>query len=168
MQHFLSHTQLLTVNYFHKKSSIIDIRQSSKYASDKLSLSSYSKVNVFLQIAIFRFARRNPYTAHNVGKTIHCKTENNIGKYYHLYSQKNSFDRFSLQQFWIFMNDNIEYLQVLIVQRRFCQMQINSSVMASLYIYKLKINGKLQEKTLARWDMLIYHVPTVSCVNLQS
>ena len=77
----------------------IDIRQSSKYASDKLSLSSYSKLNVFLQIAIFRFAQRNPYTAHNVGKTIHCKTENDIGKYYHLYSQKNSFDRFRLQQF---------------------------------------------------------------------
>ena len=33
--------------------------------------------------------------------------------------------------------------------------------MASLYIYKLKINAKLQEKALARWDMLIHHVPTV-------
>ena len=39
--------------------------------------------------------------------------------------------------------------------------------MASLYIYKLKINAKLQEKTFARWDMSIHHVPTVSCVNLK-
>ena len=64
-------------------------------------------------------------------------------------------------------NDNIEYLQVLVVQRRFCQLQINSPEMASLYIYKLKINAKLQEKTFARWDMSIHHVPTVSCVNLK-
>ena len=28
-----------------------------------------------------------------------------------------------------------------------------------LYIYKLKINVKLQEKTLAKWDMSIHHVP---------
>ena len=84
IQHFLSHRQLLTVNYFHKKSSIIDVRLSSKYASVKLSFSSYSKVNPFLQIAMFRFfAQRNSYTAHNLGKTIHCKTENDIGKYYH-------------------------------------------------------------------------------------
>ena len=40
--------------------------------------------------------------------------------------------------------------------------------MASLYIYKLKLNAKLQEKTLARSDMPIHHVPTVSCVNLRS
>ena len=30
--------------------------------------------------------------------------------------------------------------------------------MASLYICKLKINAKLQEKTLSMWDMLIHHV----------
>ena len=40
--------------------------------------------------------------------------------------------------------------------------------MASMYIYKLKINAKLQEKTRAWWDMSIHHVPTVSCVNLRS
>ena len=34
--------------------------------------------------------------------------------------------------------------------------------MASFYIYKLKINAKLQEKTLP------LNVPTVSCVNLRS
>ena len=39
---------------------------------------------------------------------------------------------------------------------------------ASLYIYNLKINAKLQEKTLARWDMSIHHVSTVSCVSLRS
>ena len=37
---------------------------------------------------------------------------------------------------------NIEYTQVLVVQRRFCQLQINSPVMASLYIYKLKVENK--------------------------
>ena len=57
---------------------------------------------------------------------------------------------FNFQQFSIFMNDNVEYLQVLIAQRRFCQLQINSPVMASLYIYELKINAKLQQKTHAK------------------
>ena len=61
-----------------------------------------------------------------------------------------NFNSFNFQQFSIFMNDNIEYLQVLVVQRRFCQVQINSRVMVSLYIYKLKINAKLPKKTLAR------------------
>ena len=40
--------------------------------------------------------------------------------------------------------------------------------MVSLYIYKLEINAKLQEKTRARWDMSIHHVPAVSCFNLWS
>ena len=61
------------------------------------------------------------------------------------------------QQFSIFMDDNTEYLQVLVVQRRFCQLQTNSLVMAPLYIYKLKINVPT-----------MYHAPTVSCVNLRS
>ena len=52
--------------------------------------------------------------------------------------------------FQILMSDNIEYLQVLVVRRTFCQLKINSPVMAFLYIYKLKINAKLQEKTLIR------------------
>ena len=56
----------------------------------------------------------------------------------------------------------------LIVQKIFCQLRIYLPVMASLYIYKLKINEKLQEKTLARRDMSIHHVPTISRVNLQS
>ena len=50
---------------------------------------------------------------------------------------------FNFQQFSIFMNDNPEYLQVLVIQKRFCQLQINSLVMASLYINELKINAKL-------------------------
>ena len=79
-----------------------------------------------------------------------------------------NFNSFSFHQFSIFMNDNIEYLQVLVVQRRFCQLQINSPVMASLYICKLKINAKLQGKTLARWDMSVHHVPAINSVNLQS
>ena len=50
---------------------------------------------------------------------------------------------FNFQQFSIFTNDNPEYLQVLVIQKRFCQLQINSLVMASLYINELKINAKL-------------------------
>ena len=50
---------------------------------------------------------------------------------------------FNFQQFSIFMNDNTEYLQVLVIQKRFCQLQINSLVIASLYINELKINAKL-------------------------
>ena len=44
----------------------------------------HSKVNACLQFVIFRFSiQRSPYTAHNVGKTMHCKTgavkfENNL------------------------------------------------------------------------------------------
>ena len=79
-----------------------------------------------------------------------------------------NFNSFNFQQFSIFMNEDIEYLQVLVAQRRFCQLQINSPVMASLYIYNLKINAILQEKILAKWDMSIHYVPTVICVNLQS
>ena len=46
-----------------------DVRRISKYASDKLSFSSYSKRIAFLQIAIFRFfAQGNPDAAHNVGQ----------------------------------------------------------------------------------------------------
>ena len=55
---------------------------------------------------------------------------------------------FNFQQFPIFINDNIEYLQVLVV-------------------YKLKISAKLQEKTLVRWDISIHYVSIVSFVNLQ-
>ena len=50
---------------------------------------------------------------------------------------------FNFQQFSIFINDNTEYLQVLVIQKRFCQLQINSLVIASLYINELKINAKL-------------------------
>ena len=78
------------------------------------------------------------------------------------------FNSFNLQQLSILINSSIEYLQLLVVKRRFCQLQINSPVMASLYIYNLKINAKLQEKTLARWDMSIHHLPTVSSTNLRS
>ena len=41
------------------------------------------------------------------------------------------------------MNDNIGYLQVLIVQETFCQLEISFPVMASLYIYMLQIIAKL-------------------------
>ena len=61
-----------------------------------------------------------------------------------------TFNAFNSQQFSIFKNGNIEYLQVLVAQRGFCQLEINSLLMAFLFIYKLKINAKLKEKTLAR------------------
>ena len=51
-----------------------------------------------------------------------------------------NFNSFNFQQFSVFITDNIEYLQVLVLQRKFCQLQINSPVMASLCIYyKLKV-----------------------------
>ena len=51
-----------------------------------------------------------------------------------------NFNSFNFQQFSIFITGNIEYLQVLVLQRKFCQLQVNSLVMASLCIYyKLKI-----------------------------
>ena len=88
-------------------------------------------------------------------KTIHCKTENDIGNIITNTVKRTcrNFNSFDFQQFSIFMNGNIEYLeylQVLVVQRRFCQLQINSPVMASLYIYKLKVNAKLQEKNYSK------------------
>ena len=44
-----------------QQSSIKDVRLSFKYTSNKLSYSSYSKVNAFFQIATFRFfAQGNP------------------------------------------------------------------------------------------------------------
>ena len=79
---------------------------------------------------------------------------------------RKSFNSFNFQQFSSFINDNIEYYQGLFVRRRFCQLQINFTEMASMYIYKLKIHAKLQEKTLARWHMSTHQVPTVSCINL--
>ena len=47
-------------------------------------------------------------------------------------------------------SNSFQFSLVLVVQRRFCQLQINFPVMASLYIHNLKINAKLQERTLAR------------------
>ena len=97
-------------------------------------------------------------------KTIHCKTERIITDI--VKRTCRNLNSFNFQQFSIFMNDNLEYVQVLVIERRFCQSQINFP--SNFPIYKLKINVKLQEKTLARWDLSIYHVPTVSCVNLRS
>ena len=57
---------------------------------------------------------------------------------------------FNFQQFLIFMKRQYCMPSGLSQQRRFCQLQINSPVMAFLYIHKLKINAKLQEKSLVR------------------
>ena len=90
MQHFLSHPQLLNVNYFHKKSSIIDVWVSSKYTSDKLSFSSDSKSMLSFKLLSFDFLLKENLTLLTMlVKKIHCKMENGIGKYYHWYSQKN-------------------------------------------------------------------------------
>ena len=141
----------------------------SKYASDKLSFSPYSKVNAFLHIAIFLFfAQRNPYIMliHTIHRKRKMISENIITDT--VKRTCRNFNSFIFQQFLIFRNDNNEYLQVLVARRRFCQLQIDFPLMASLYIYKLKIKAKLQEKTLARWGMSIHHVSTVNCVNLRS
>ena len=61
-----------------------------------------------------------------------------------------NFNSFNFQQFPVFVNEKIEYLQILVVQGRFCELRINSPAMAILYIYKLKINAKLQGKTLVK------------------
>ena len=45
--------------------------------------------------------QRNPYTAQNVGKTVHWKTENYIGKYHHWYSQKNQVKENKWRQYWL-------------------------------------------------------------------
>ena len=58
---------------------------------------------------------------------------------------------FNFQIFSGFLNENIEYLKVLVVQRRLCQLQINSTV-----------------KTFAKWEMSIQHVPTVSCTKCKA
>ena len=47
-------------------------------------------------------------------------------------------------------SNSFQFSLVLVFQRRFCQLQINLPLMASLYIHNLKINAKLQERTLAR------------------
>ena len=54
---------------FQQKSSIIDIRLSSKYACPKNYHTVLTLKSMFsFQIAVFRFfPQRNPYTAHNVG-----------------------------------------------------------------------------------------------------
>ena len=103
-------------------------------------------------------------------KTIHCKTENDIGKYYYRCSQKNlqKFQQFQIPavfsfhkwQYWISSGPSL--------LKKILSTTNKLSVMASLYNFKIKINAKLQEKTLARWDMSIHHEPTVSSVNFQS
>ena len=120
-------------------------------------------LNSMLSFKLVSFDFSFKKAIHWLVKTIHCKMENDIGKYYHWYSQKNlqTFQQFQLPavfsfhewQYWISSGHSR--------QRRFCQLQINSPVMASL-----KIDAKLQENTLSKWDISIYHVPSVSCVNL--
>ena len=81
-------------------------------------------------------------------------------KYYHWYSQK-SFQRITerlritksrkIKQVPTVFNFhewqyNTEYLQVLVVHRRFCQLETNSPVIASLYIWQTK-------------NKCTYHVP---------
>ena len=137
--------------------------------SDKLLFSSYSKANVFFSNCyLLIFCSK---------KFLHCWLKQYIANRKIISRNivtdtvKRTFRNFNscnFVQFSIFMQDNIEYLQVLVVQGRFCQLQINSPVMASFYIYKLKINAKLPKKTLSKWDTLIHHVSAVGCANLQS
>ena len=67
--------------------------------------------------------------------------KSDIGKCYHRYGQKNfqklaqedcvlqiQEKQIKQEKFLMFMNGNIEYLQVLEVQRRFCQLQTQSQL----------------------------------------
>ena len=103
-------------------------------------------------------------------KTIYYKMENNIGRYHYWYSQKNlqNFQRFQLSavfnfqewQYWISSGPSRP--------KRIPSTRNKFPVNGFLFIYKLKINAKLKEKTLARWDMPPHHVATVNYFNLQS
>ena len=78
-----------------------------------------------------------------------------------------NFNSFNFHQFSIFMNDH--WISSGLSRPKKIHSTTNRfPVIASLYIYKLKMNAKLQEKSLARWDISINHVPTVSCVNLEA
>ena len=58
--------------------------------------------------------------------------------------KKNNVSTNSFQFSWM----TIQYLQVLVAHRRFCQLQKNSSVMASLYFLQTKINVPTEAKVL--------------------
>ena len=60
------------------KSSITDVRLSSKYASDKLSFSSYSK-SLFVDFSL----KETLTLLTMLAKIMHYETENDIGKYYY-------------------------------------------------------------------------------------
>ena len=127
--------------------------QNTPLINHKLSFSSFSKINAFLEIAIFRFdfSLKEPLTLLTMlVKTIHFKTENDIGNIVTDTVKRayRNFNSFNFQQFSIFISDNIKYLQVLVVQRRLCQLQLNSPVMAALYIYKLQINANCKKRRL--------------------
>ena len=65
--------------------------------------------------------QRNPYTAQNVGKTIHCKTENVL--------ENIITDTVKRTKSRKINEGNIDYPQVLVIQRRFCQLQTNSPIL---------------------------------------
>ena len=58
--------------------------------------------------------------------------------------KKNNVSTNSFQFSWM----TIQYLQVLVAHRRFCQLQKNSPVMASLYFLQTKINVPTEAKVL--------------------
>ena len=124
----LNHLQLLTINYFHKKvpSKMFDwvLNTSRIYHHSGLTLNSIA----FLHIAIFRFfAQTNPqltmllkqYNAKRkmISENIIIDTVKRTCR---------NFNSFNFHQFLIFINDTTEYRHVFVVQRTFCQLQINS------------------------------------------
>ena len=102
-------------------------------------------------------------------KTIHCETENDIGKYYHWYSQKNlqkfhQFQRpavfiFHEWQYWI--SSGLSYSKKILSTRN--EFPINGFLTYLWFKNKCKITRK------DSWEVRhVHHVPAVGCVNLQT
>ena len=125
----------------------------------------------FFKLLFFDFSLKETLTLLTMlVKIIHCKTENDIGKYYHWYSQKNlqkyqqfqipAVFNFHVWQYWIYSGFS-RPKEILLTTNKFP----SNGFLEHLWV---KINVKLHKKTLAKRDMSIHHLPTVSCVNLLS
>ena len=104
---------------------------------------------LFYKLLSFDFSLKETLTMLTMlVKTIRCITKNDIGRYYHWYSQKNlqKFQQFHLPLVFSFHVWQYWISSALSRPSRFCLLQISSPVMVSLNIYKLKINAKLREK----------------------
>ena len=114
---------------------------------------------------------------------MHFKTENDIGKYHHCYSQKNlqKFQQFQLPAVFDFHEWQYRISSGISRPEKILSTTNYSPLMASLCIYTLMQIFKERHlrvvasccelrhvNPLASWDMSIHLVTTVTCVNLQS